>query len=177
MLAEVASGMDFLASQRVVHKQLMAKNCLVDENFHIKVSNYFRAQDSKCTFPERKKERKRKKKKKKRKEKKRKETKKEQEDQEEKEEGGEENGTISPPMIVQNGRLTVASISILFLPCLLLLLHDNADKKETWRETIYDLPIRWMAPECILTTTFNTRSDMYSYAMVMWEVISDGVMP
>ena len=39
------------------------------------------------------------------------------------------------------------------------------------------MPIRWMPPEAILYTTFTTRSDIWSFGIVLWEIFSSGTQP
>ena len=39
------------------------------------------------------------------------------------------------------------------------------------------IPVRWTAPEAILYRKFNTASDMWSFGVLMWEVMSYGQTP
>lgn len=39
------------------------------------------------------------------------------------------------------------------------------------------IPIRWTAPEAIAYRKFTTASDVWSYGIVMWEVVSYGERP
>lgn len=39
------------------------------------------------------------------------------------------------------------------------------------------IPIRWTAPEAIAFRKFTTASDVWSYGIVMWEVVSYGERP
>jgi serine/threonine protein kinase len=39
------------------------------------------------------------------------------------------------------------------------------------------LPIKWVAPEAALTRHFSTRSDVWSFGIVMWEMFSYGATP
>lgn len=39
------------------------------------------------------------------------------------------------------------------------------------------IPIRWTAPEAIAFRKFTTASDVWSYGIVMWEVMSFGERP
>ena len=39
------------------------------------------------------------------------------------------------------------------------------------------IPVRWTAPEAIAFRKFTSASDVWSYGVVMWEVISYGERP
>lgn len=39
------------------------------------------------------------------------------------------------------------------------------------------IPIRWMSPESLFTNTFTTYSDIWSYGVVLWELITMGEVP
>ena len=39
------------------------------------------------------------------------------------------------------------------------------------------IPVRWTAPEAIAFRKFTSASDVWSYGVVMWEIISYGRMP
>lgn len=38
-------------------------------------------------------------------------------------------------------------------------------------------PIRWMAPEAMHEGRFSTKSDVWSFGVLMWETYSAGAMP
>lgn len=39
------------------------------------------------------------------------------------------------------------------------------------------MPLRWMSPEAILEGDFSTKSDVWAYGVLMWEVFTHGDMP
>lgn len=39
------------------------------------------------------------------------------------------------------------------------------------------LPVRWMAPECLMTGKFDTGGDAWSFGVMMFEVLSFGKVP
>nr|KAF6363483.1 protein tyrosine kinase 7 (inactive) [Pipistrellus kuhlii] len=39
------------------------------------------------------------------------------------------------------------------------------------------VPLRWMSPEAILEGDFSTKSDVWAFGMLMWEVFTHGEMP
>eukprot|EP00051_Salpingoeca_urceolata_P015078 m.193114 g.193114 ORF g.193114 m.193114 type:complete len:219 (+) comp18284_c0_seq1:2296-2952(+) len=39
------------------------------------------------------------------------------------------------------------------------------------------LPVRWMAPETMIKGIFHSSSDVFSYAVVIWEMYSKGQLP
>jgi serine/threonine protein kinase len=51
-----------------------------------------------------------------------------------------------------------------------VLRADEYVKTSSGKDT--DLDIRWMATECFTDNTFSTKSDVWSFAVLMWEVLS-----
>ncbi|XP_006826118.1 tyrosine-protein kinase receptor Tie-1-like, partial [Saccoglossus kowalevskii] len=39
------------------------------------------------------------------------------------------------------------------------------------------LPVRWMAPESILDGVYTSKSDVWSYGIVLWEIATLGDVP
>ncbi|KAK6031538.1 hypothetical protein OSTOST_02309 [Ostertagia ostertagi] len=39
------------------------------------------------------------------------------------------------------------------------------------------IPIRWLAPEVVLTRVYTMQSDVYSYGILLWEIFNNGETP
>ena len=39
------------------------------------------------------------------------------------------------------------------------------------------MPIRWMAPECIVDGKYSTKSDVWAFGVLLWEIFSGGSTP
>ncbi|XP_006815920.1 tyrosine kinase receptor Cad96Ca-like, partial [Saccoglossus kowalevskii] len=57
------------------------------------------------------------------------------------------------------------------------LATDVLDQREYERRTQGRLPVRWMAPESILDGVYTSKSDVWSYGIVLWEIATLGDVP
>ena len=39
------------------------------------------------------------------------------------------------------------------------------------------LPVRWLAPECLVKRSFSQKSDVWSFGVVIWEMVTGGGKP
>lgn len=99
MAVEIADGMAYIASKKIVHCDLAARNCLVADNLTVKIADFGLSMQV-----------------------------------------GEIGGIYRPTETLQ-------------------------------------LPIRWMAPESIKECAFSSASDIWSYAIVLWEIFTLGETP
>lgn len=51
-----------------------------------------------------------------------------------------------------------------------LCLHLQAETAGRW-------PLKWYAPECIYYAKFDSKSDVWSYGVTVWEAFSFGAKP
>ncbi|CAJ0592505.1 unnamed protein product [Cylicocyclus nassatus] len=54
---------------------------------------------------------------------------------------------------------------------------SNRVKKYTIKDENQRLPVRWLAPEVLSSATYSTKSDVFSYGILLWEIFSDAAMP
>jgi serine/threonine protein kinase len=52
-----------------------------------------------------------------------------------------------------------------------------ADDKEYYKSSGGRIPLRWCAPECINFKKYSSASDVWAFAVVMWEVFACGEIP
>lgn len=55
-------------------------------------------------------------------------------------------------------------------------LSDHAHKYKL-KDINAKLPIRWLAPEVLATSTYTFKSDVFSFGILLWEIFMDGEMP
>lgn len=53
----------------------------------------------------------------------------------------------------------------------------SESEKEWVMESKELLPIRWLSPESYKNGVFTTASDVWSYAVCLWEMFTFGVVP
>ncbi|XP_071089652.1 uncharacterized protein [Haliotis cracherodii] len=99
LAAQVCEGMDFLTSRDVVHKDLAARNCMLDSGGRVKITD--------------------------------------------------------------------AAFSWDFYPN--EYMYDNQRDRY--------LPVRWMAPESLSTGFYDGKSDVWSFGVLMWELMTRGLLP
>ncbi|CAG9533080.1 unnamed protein product [Cercopithifilaria johnstoni] len=51
------------------------------------------------------------------------------------------------------------------------------DEKYRMTRLKQNLPIRWLAPETIKSAIYTTKSDVFSYGILLWEVFTNGAEP
>ena len=55
--------------------------------------------------------------------------------------------------------------------------HLRFDGIFSQAETAGKWPLKWYAPECIYYFKFDSRSDVWSYGVTLWEALSYGAKP
>ncbi|XP_023933531.1 tyrosine kinase receptor Cad96Ca-like [Lingula anatina] len=57
------------------------------------------------------------------------------------------------------------------------LARDVIDSREYLSRMETPLPIRWMAPESISDSVYTTKSDVWSFGVLLWEIVTLGATP
>ncbi|CAD6189564.1 unnamed protein product [Caenorhabditis auriculariae] len=55
-------------------------------------------------------------------------------------------------------------------------LSDHAHKYKL-KDLHQKLPIRWLAPEVLVSATYSCKSDVFSFGILLWEIFMDGAIP
>uniref|UniRef100_A0A915AEA0 Tyrosine-protein kinase n=1 Tax=Parascaris univalens TaxID=6257 RepID=A0A915AEA0_PARUN len=53
----------------------------------------------------------------------------------------------------------------------------NNEEKYKLTNLKQKLPIRWLAPETLMNATYTTKSDVFSYGILLWEIFMDAAEP
>ncbi|KAJ1369965.1 hypothetical protein KIN20_031585 [Parelaphostrongylus tenuis] len=86
-------------------------------------------------------------------------------------EGSHKKSSIFTARIVFIWILQHVIVSIHMIKWLKSVILDYQD----WALTERKLPVRWLAPETISTFTFMLKTDVYSYAMMVYEIFTSGI--
>jgi serine/threonine protein kinase len=53
-----------------------------------------------------------------------------------------------------------------------------AEHQEYYRKSTFTtVPVKWMAPEALSEAKYTSKSDVWSFGVLMWEIVSFAMMP
>src|SRR6218665_2699472 len=58
-----------------------------------------------------------------------------------------------------------------------ILSHISVAFLKIQDEKTVTLPLKWAAPECIYFSKFDSKSDVWSYGVTLWETMTYGAKP
>lgn len=139
--AQVAHGMEHLSNHRFVHKDLAARNCLINSQRRVKVSSLSLSKDVYNR-------------------------------------SARKVWAWFNTITAINGLFKVlrhlcSSVHFFFsspchLPC---VCSEYYHYRQAW------IPLRWLPSESVFEDDFSTKSDVWAFGVLMWEVFSHGELP
>ena len=80
-------------------------------------------------------------------------------------------GALATRNILLSNSKSVAKISDFSLSCFL------TNSEEVPYSISDGAPVRWLAPEVLITRQVTSKSDVWSFGVLMWEIFSLGALP
>lgn len=136
--AQVAHGMEHLSNHRFVHKDLAARNCLINSQRRVKVSSLSLSKDVYNRSAGR---------------------------------AAAWFDTINEIHGVFK-KFWDISVDVFPPPCYLpCVCSEYYHYRQAW------IPLRWLPSESVFEDDFSTKSDVWAFGVLMWEVFSHGELP